>query len=184
MERYPETPAVYVMAAMSTAFVALDLAGIALSLASLFAIPCMFVTTLVTLIRTPSFFRKYGQRGLVPLSVSVLALPVGVAIAVASMRLHFPLNRAHYEEVALAIKAGTYALPLNSEDASLGRAGIVREGTTVVAVDFMTISRGFAGHGGYLRAFGDETALKQGHPPGGWKFARPLGGGWYAVGEN
>lgn len=45
-------------------------------------------------------------------------------------------------------------------------------------------SYGFAGNGGYLRAFGDETALKQGHPPGGWKFARPLGGGWYAVGQH
>lgn len=165
-------------------FIVLDTADIALDLASLFAIPCLFVTTLFSLVRTPSWFRKYGKRGLLPLAMSVLALPVGVAIAVALMRLHFPLHRARYEEVALAVKAGTYVLPLKPEDASLGIANAMHDGPNVTAVSFMTVSHGFAGHGGYLRAFGDETALKQGHPPGGWTFARPLGGGWYAVGQN
>jgi hypothetical protein len=175
---------VYAIAAASAVLVALDTAGIAFSFASLLVIPCLFATTLVTLIRTPSFLRKHGRRGLLPVATSVLALPVGIAASATYARLHFPLHRAHYEKVALAVKAGTYVLPLKPEDASLGRANLVRDGGNVVAVSFMTVSHGFAGHGGYLRAFGDETALKQDHPPGGWTFARPLGERWYAVGEH
>ena len=84
---YPESPAIYLFATLSMVFIVLDTADIALDLASLFAIPCLFVTTVISLGRTPSWFRKYGKRGLLPLAMSVLAFPVGIAIAIASMRL-------------------------------------------------------------------------------------------------
>jgi hypothetical protein len=175
------TYAPYVVAA---AVIGLDSSGLWATGASVFVLLGLVAALIINLVRLPASLQARGLKGWLPLLGCLVAAPAGWMIGRAHFRLHFLVHRAQYESVAVAIQAGTYQLPLKEEDSSLGhRANVIQNGTTVVAVDFLTVSHGFAGHRGYLRAFGDETDLRRGRPPAHWSYCFPLGDGWYAVGD-
>jgi len=147
----------------------------------------VYTALVVQLIRLPLLLRRFHAWGCIPILACFIAIPFGAIVGGRVFDLRLRVCRNHYESVAQRIYAGEYQLPLVASDADLAlRAGPVKVTGKVAAVDFVTVTHGFAGHAGYMRIFdeGVENSLKRGEkPPGVWEWSWPLGSHWYGVGN-
>jgi hypothetical protein len=174
--------AFYAVCAASLLVLSLDMAGLALNGFGLLVVLGMVAATLVNLVKLPSAIRSGGLAGVFPIVLCLIVPPAGLLLGRGLMNLRFLLNKDHYEAVATALAAGRYSLPLKPADSSLAfHASAIQLGSAVIAVDFLTVTHGFAGHDGYLRTFDDavDLELAQHHGLGMWRACSPLGSRWY-----
>jgi hypothetical protein len=167
---------------------------------------------LIQLVNLPFQIRSFGLRGLVPLGVCLAVLPAIWTIGPALLRGRFYWNRDRYEALAAAVHAGSHPESLTGDESRLARwvkathpgdlddkdgwpqrrpscvdahALASFNPDSIVAVHFLTVTHGFAGHAGFMRAFDDaaERCLQHGHGLDGWSFSKPLADHWYIVGN-
>jgi len=156
--------------------------------------------------------RKLGLRGLIPLGVCLFTLPALWAAGPALLRARFFWNRERYEAVADAIRSGRHSEALSGDEGRLAhwvkathpgslddkdewprqRASCLDahalasfDTDSIVAVHFLIVTHGFAGHVGFMRAFdvAAERCLARGHGLDGWWYSKPLADHWYLVGD-
>ena len=167
---------------------------------------------LINLVNLAFRFRRLGLRGLIPVGVCLAVVPAVWTIGPAMLRARFSWNRDRYEAVAQAVRAGNRPASLSGDESQLAhwvkatRYGklddkdewprqrvscvdahdlISSKADDIVAVHFLTVTHGYAGHAGFMRAFdaAAERCLQQGHGLDGWEFSRALADHWYLVGD-
>lgn len=170
------------------------------------------LASLIHLVNLPFQIRRLGLRALIPLCICVAVFPAIRTIGPLLLRARFHWNHDEYEALALAIHAGTHPESLSGDESRLGRwVQVTHPGAlddsnewaqqrapcvdargvaafnaeSIIAVHFMTVTHGLAGHVGFMRAFDDdaERCLKQGRGLDGWWYSKPLVGHWYIVGD-
>lgn len=187
---FPRAWKTYGFCAAAVLVGALDISGLPVGTTQyFFLMPFYFGVIgffLCHLIICVTFVRQHGWKGLLPLFICGVAIPLSVFAGHRLFELRFFILHDRYETVANEIYKGTYHLPLKPEDASLGLGvGTIEEKGVVKGVQFDVVSHGsVGGHAGYLRVYDAEMnlALKNGGKvPGGarWSWASPRGGGWY-----
>ena len=209
--KIPRTWITYIFCAALAGTTALDVAGLpsgtALGLVFLPGMLVLAVFVVVHVIRVPWLFGRHRLFGLIPLLACLASPLVGSEAGHALFNGRFAWRRAQYELVAEAVRSGTYELPLHGKDQALGFWASARHAdrkmdadskdltpnSPVIAVDFLAVTHGFAGHEGYLRVYDDlvygrlqSTCGKPGlRPtlPGTWRYCRPLQDRWFIVGD-
>ena len=188
----------YALSAVVLVVVTLDGVGVPLMGFVLLGVLCVLVALIVHLILLAVRWRRFGWRSLIPVLVWFTVLPTGVALGNQLYRARFHWNRSRYESVADGIRSGLHPTVLGSNESALGYwVSAIRESAItsepsgrypsgpVLAVDFLTVTHGFAGHRGFMRVFDSKIAqlLREGKPVHGWKMGRPLVDGWYIVAD-
>jgi hypothetical protein len=167
---------------------------------------------LIHLVNLAFRIRSLGLRGLIPLGVCLAVLPAVWTIGPTLLRARFFWNRDRYEALADAVRTGHHPESLSGIESHLAhwvkathpgslndkdewprqRASCVDahdlaaySADNVVAVHFLTVTHGFAGHVGFMRAFdvAAERCLQRGHGLDGWWYSKPLANHWYLVGD-
>lgn len=153
---------------------------------SLLLILTGFLLVVVEAIRLYFRIKGFGWRGALPFTLALLALPAGRELGSAPYCLRFELDFERYEQEANRV----FAQPEPKKQPALAHdlGHWVRRHTApngdVVAVSFLVVSYGFAGHAGFLRAFDPETErrlLGGETPPGGWTWSRHIRDHWFYV---
>ena len=186
----------YVLSATVLAMVALDGAGVPLMGSVLLGTLCLLLALVVHIVLLAIRWRRFRWRTVLPVAICVAVLPTGSALGNQLYRARFYWNRSRYESVAEGIRSGLRPAALRPDESTLGywvsaiRAPTVTSAPPesalsgpVLAVDFLTVTHGFAGHRGFMRVFDTEISqlLRDGKPVHGWNIGWPLADGWYIV---
>jgi len=132
----------------------------------------------------PEHWKLHRWRALFPI-VACLASPLlGSQLGHRLYALRFRARRTHYESVAAACDPQRMPCTPRTRPSDTGRSR-TKTGDAVVAVDFLVVTLGFAGHMGYMRVYDTELErrVQKGEEklPHAWRWTRPLTRGWYVV---
>jgi len=170
------------------------------------------LTFLINLFNVAVRFRSLGVRGLIPLGICLAVVPAIGTVGPILLRARFSWNRDRYEALAQAVHAGRHPESLMGDETQLAYwVKVTRYGQlddkdewprqrascldthdlgssradSIVAVHFLTVTHGYAGHAGFMRAFdaAAERCLQRGHGLDGWWASRALRDHWYLVAD-
>ena len=141
-------------------------------------------------------WKRFSLLRLAPFLICCGVLVAAPVLGYLMPRARFFWERERYEAVANGIHAGLRSAKLRPDESDLGLwvsairdrnqespSGSELAGGPIVAVDFLTVSHGFAGHVGFMRVFDRDVQklFQNGQELHGWKRGRPISEGWYIV---
>ena len=163
----------YILCATMLVVVTLDGAGVPLMGFVLLGTLCLLLALVVHIVLLAIRWRRFGWRTVLPVLVCLAVLPAGSALGNQLYRARFYWNRSRYEFVAEGIRSGSHREALQSNESRLGywvsaiRAPDVASAAAergpsgpVLAVDFLTVTHGFAGHRGFMRVFDAQISQR------------------------